>query len=426
MKPKQLLFISIAAVILISLVFYLRKQENVKMDKTEKSIGTEIFKDIPINDVTLIQITQKNKNIIKLKKTENGWELESLFSYPADFEKIKNLLTTIVGLKNIQNLKIGEKDQLSRLGLENPGSAEGAGDIFEFFGDNNKKILTFVTGKQHQRKGEKGSDSDISWPDGRFILMPDKAGTVLVDKTLDESGWEPANWLDRSFISDKDIKTALLSIDGEVKWVLSRKKKEDPMTLEKMPEGKELETSKVSAIANCLHSIRFATIADPSMGISETGLDAPSIFTAESFSGKKYEFRIGKVKDNQRYVRVDVSFVPPPQEQEIQVESAKETDKEKKDEKELKETAEKAEKEKKAKEEELKKTENSAKEEQKKYSKWTYLIASSSLEPMLTDINDLFKKPKEEDKNKKPGIKKLDTGTNDEEPEMDSEPEQEN
>ena len=223
------------------------------------------------------------------------------------------------------------------------------------------------------------------WPDGRYLLLPNqqKDAVVVVDKTLDEIDQPAKDWINKDFISARDIMSASLVENGVQQWKLLRKKQGDAMTLESMPEKREIDTSKVSSVSNVLGSIRFAEVQSPSLQATDTGLDSPAVFKAETFSGKVYEFQIGKKKDSFRFAKVKVSFQTPPEE-----EAEKPADETKKD-----EAAEKKKEEEKA--EKIRKAQEEAKAEQEKYSPWTYTFPESSVSPMLSKLEDLLKKVEE-------------------------------
>ncbi|MEM4248408.1 MAG: DUF4340 domain-containing protein [Candidatus Nanoarchaeia archaeon] len=393
MKGKQIFLAIVITVALLALVFAMLKREEKVASANESSIGKELLKDLPVNDVQKIKIKGPKSGEVIITKGDEGWSVSSLFNYPADFAKVKEFITEIAELKNIQNIEVG-KSNLSRLNLEINESSD-SGTTVEFLGNNDKQIATLIVGKEHKKKttGEEEAYGGMEYPDGRYILVQGKNDVHVVDKTLNKIENSSKDWLNKDFISAIDFKIASLEQEGQTKWTVYREKKEDPMKPDiPVPDEHEIDKDKMSSIANCLYTIRFANIADPNLPPSETGLDNPSIFRAETFNGKKYEISIGKQKDNARYVKVAVSYSTPKEEVPDEQAQSSSDDPKAKEEKEKKE---------KERAEALKKAEEEAKSEQEKYGKWIYLIAEASLKAMLSSEKELFKKIEKKEDNKK-------------------------
>ncbi len=380
MKPKQLVLTFVVTAVFLALVFFMISKEQSESSEKEKTIGQLLFKDLPVNEVVEIKIKGKNNPELRLLQKDETWNIASLYGYPADFNKIRDFISELAELKNTQNVEVG-KSQLSRLGLDGR-NGDGTGILVELLKKDGSVISSLILGKEHKKKSDQGGGPETEFPDGRYLMTPGKDNVYLVDKTLNVADSPSKDWANRDFISAKDLRTASLLQDGAVKWKLYRNKKEEALSSESVPEGSEIDKEKASSISNALYAIRFASVADPALKPGDTGLDSPSVFKAETFSGKNYELMIGKESENSRYVKINVSFTPPKDET-----SPAEENK-------LDDPKAKEEKEKKAKQraEEIKKYEGEARNEQELYGKWIYLIADSSLKPVLTSTEELFKK----------------------------------
>lgn len=395
MNRNHFLITVVITVILLIAVFTLKRRERNLITETENSIGRQLFGTLPLNRIKELQISKYNSPTINIVKEEDGWKVTNLYNYPADFSRISSFLLTIAELKNKQNLLVSpaaagenaEKSQLARLELTSPANKTGAGVLVEIFEDNHSLLASFILGKEHFRKMVSRETGIMEWPDGRYLLIPEKEQVVVIDKTMPEADSAPDEWLDKTFISADKLRAASLTINGpppRTEWRISRNTPRDNMSLENMPGDKELDENKISSIADCLIGFKFASIADTSLTLSETGLDKPSIFMAETSDGIKYELMIGKEKDSMRFVKIKVSQsdIPMPE----APKDEKEEDKNKRE----KEYAEKV-------ETSVKKV----KDEQEKFEKWIYLINNYSLKNILSEKKDLFKEKKEEVKKDK-------------------------
>ncbi len=388
MKPKQLLITLIVAVLVLGLVFFLLDKDSKKLSAGGDNIGSPILKDLPVNNIDSISVKKGESALFSLSRSGDNWKVVSSYDYPADFAKIRNFISVLSELTVSQNV-IADQSDLDRLGLGKSG--DGIGTFIELSGKGGK-IASLLVGKQHLRKGTTQQDIDSEWPDGRYVFVTGKNQAAVVGSPMAELDTPSSEWLDRDFISAKDMRVASLFQVEKGKWTLSRSDANGELAPSKIPEGKELDKNKMNMIANSLYTIRFADVANPALSLAETGIDKPSIFAAEMFSGKKYEVLIGAKKDTFRYVKVKVEFQPQPPVKKD--ENAKEEDKAKEELK-AKEAVEKAKKE--------------VEVENAKFAKWTYLIPENSLAAMLSTPDDFYKKPKAENP-ANPGKGKLPPG----------------
>ena len=386
MKGIHLTITALLTAIVIGLAILIPRLGKETSPSGEKSIGQNLFPSLGPEEVSAISFRSQKE--VNLDKSSGEWKVASLFNYPADYKKINTFISTVAELKGLQNIKAG-KSQFARLGLD-VGQENGEGTEINLLDASGKKLVTFIAGKEHSTKSpEDEALGEMGMANGRFVLIPEDGKVVVVDNTLGEASFSPTEWTDRDFISAKDLKTASLAEDGQVKWKLSRNDEKGKMAFENKPEGREEDSDKINSVSNCLSWIRFADIGNPSLAESETGLDKPAIFNAETFSGKNYEVSIGKQNGSNRYVKVKISFEapPPPQDDEKAAQATDEEQKKKLDEEKKKKEQEYSEK--------VKKNREEAEEDQKKYGSWTYLIAETNIKPMLTAPEEFLKKVEE-------------------------------
>ena len=138
-------------------------------------------------------------------------------------------------------------------------------------------------------------------------------------------------------------------------------------------QGPDLQ--KATDLASSLGWVNLVdVVADPAK--SDTGLERPVTIQAQTFDGLKYTLKIGKPVDSSYYLRVAVAGEPPKTRPAVKGEKAE--DKEKND---------------KAFEEQRKKLVEKV-EREKKLEAWTYLVAKTTLDPLLRDRQQLIPEKK--------------------------------
>jgi len=377
MSQKQFFVIIVLAAIVCVVGVYMVNKDKEKSLSMERNLGAKIFKDLPINDVRGLKITSNGNKTVTVRKTDGRWEVAELYSYPANFEKIADFICKLRELKIAQNVRVDDAG-LADLGLLST-SLPGGGAEIDLTAADGKKILSFLVGKKRTKENPM---EDFSAPEGRYLLLSEKPlKVVVVNDLFAETDSNPKDWLDKTFISASNIKCAGLVRDGKQEWAVKRDKQADTMVLQDVPEGREVDTAKLTRVANCLSSLDFDTVVDPVLDVKDTGLDTPTVFTADTFNGLKYVFSTGKAKDSSKYVKVAVSFTDYPLPDGPADEKPEDKDKRMK-----------------SHDEEMQKLKTRAADEQAKFAKWTYLVSNNRLDPMLFKKDELLKEVKKEEK----------------------------
>jgi hypothetical protein len=240
-----------------------------------------------------------------------------------------------------------------------------------------------IFGKEHERKSDQPAGpmgGGGSWPDGRYLRLPDSGRVVLVSKTFTSMEPDPSRWIDKEFFKIGDMKEAWLTDGGKEVWRVSRETKTGNLSLAgDVPEGKEVDSSKLSSIKNAFSWASFSDIADPSLSPEETGMDAPKVYTARTFDDFVYTVRIGKETDDGKYyLQASVDYDGPKERTAAEDESPE--DKQKNDDEFKKTQKENVEK---------------ARETSKRLEGWTYIVTKYTVEGVIRDRDALLKdKPK--------------------------------
>lgn len=319
MNRKQLLLIFAAALVLVILAVVAGSRR--KSSWQGQATGRTLLPDFPVNEVTAIEMTSPKGTVTLRRHDDSTWRVAERFDYPVGYSTLKEFMVTISEMKAAQTVKVGES-QYARLQLVDPekGDAEGSATRVVFFGKNGKKVQTLLFGKEHTKQADNSRPNPMmgmmgggSWPDGRYVLLPDTEQVVLVSDAFSAVDPDPSRWLEKEFFKITDIKEARLSEGGQDLWAVSRDAKTADFALAgDVPDGKEVDTSKLSALKTAFSWASFNDVADPAAKPEDTGMDTPRVFTARDFDGVVTTVRIGKeTADGKVHLQAEVAFDGP-------------------------------------------------------------------------------------------------------------------
>jgi hypothetical protein len=367
-KNQLLLLLAVAFVASLAGVFFQLSQSdrwnNAKTDRT-------IFQNLPINDVTKIQIRSVPATVT-LEKKADEWRVAEREDYPADFTKIRDLTRMLWELKAGQETQIGPS-QLGRLKLIAPGQGTDSGLEIDLQGEKDKQIASLIIGKSVDRTNA-STDTPAT---GRFVYNPAVRDRVyLVSESF--ASVDPVSigsWLDKTFITPgepEEIDQAAWS--NNPGWKITRKDPKADWELENPQADEKLDKAVVQNLSSL--SPTFVDVRPPSTSQEETGLKDPFKITVKTFEGFTYLLLVGKAApDKTRYLLLRVSADLPASRTPAPNESA--DDKKKKDEEFDKKTA--------ALKERL--------EKDRRFEKWVYLVPEYNLEQILKRRDEILSKP---------------------------------
>ena len=391
MKKGQLFILIVLCLIVGSAGWLVKKKNSQSWTKQENELGQLLYSDFPINEVTKLLITTKEKKV-ELVKESDTWIVKTAGSYYADFSKIADFLKKIAELKIIQKIDVG-KDDFGRLELNGPDQESGTGMIVEFF-NNNSSINKLLIGKKHMRKARETMSQfggGGEWPDGRYVFQPKSNIVALVSETFSTISDDSNLWLDKTFIKIDKIKKATVKKGDNVVWTVFRDNEKDSLNLDgPIGEDEKIATSKLNAIDSSFRYANFNKVADPETSGEKHGFSEGRVFTAETFDGFIYTIAIGKKAEDGDYpIKIALDYKEP--EFQTTAEEDTEGDETKKEDIE-KEKAKKEEEEFKAK---VKENKEKFEKELARFPNWVYMVSSNTVENLLLDRTELFEEKKD-------------------------------
>ncbi|MBO7535026.1 MAG: DUF4340 domain-containing protein, partial [Victivallales bacterium] len=175
-----------------------------------------------------------------------------------------------------------------------------------------KDLRTLVCGITHDKESDGGNMPQGmmmmgggNMPDGRFILLPD-GRAVLVPDTLYSVDSAVATWLDKDFFKIGDMKSVELLDGGQSLWKMARGSKNDDLKLDApIPDGKELDTSKISSVKSAFSWMRFNDVADPVAKPEDIGMNKAKTLVVKDFDGFTFTMTFGAAVGDKRYLKLE-------------------------------------------------------------------------------------------------------------------------
>jgi hypothetical protein len=299
-KNHLLLLLSVAIVVSLAGIFFQFSQSdrwnNAKTDRT-------IFQNLPVNDITKIQIRSVPATVT-LEKKGDAWRVAEREDYPADFTKIRDLTRMLWELKAGQETQVGPS-QLGRLKLIAPGQGTDTGLEINLQGEKDKQIASLIIGKSVDRTNA-STDTPAT---GRFVYNPVvKDRVYLVSESfLSVDPVSVGSWLDKTFITPGELEEIdQAAWSNNPGWKVTRKDPKAEWQLGNPQPDEKLDKAVVQNLST--FSPTFVDVRPPSTSQDETGLKDPFKITVKTFDGFTYVLLVGKAGlDKTRYLQLSVS-----------------------------------------------------------------------------------------------------------------------
>jgi hypothetical protein len=305
MKRQQVYLLLGAALVLAiaGTIFQLVRSSGWKGQATD----LEPFANLPVNSVTKL-VLKSAKETTTLQKVGDIWTVAERNGFPADFSKIRELMTSLWEFKVVRQLDIGPS-QFGRLNIVAPGQGDHSGVQLDLIDNAGKSVKTLILGKGFGGGESSGDDDEEnSSGTGRFVYDPSQKDKVyLTSETFETVDASPKNWLDKDFIKTDSVKDVVRasSPDGEG-WEISKKDAKAAWDLVDAKPGETLNPQAVASLGT--FSPGFQDVKPANAPDSETGLNKPVTVNLATFDGFKYALEIGGAgPDETRFFRFKVS-----------------------------------------------------------------------------------------------------------------------
>ena len=283
------------------------------------ALGAPVLPQLKAADVARITIREPKASLTLEKKSER-WVIAERGGYPADLDRVTELVVKAIELKVGQSESIGEQDR-ARMQLAAPvavsaassalGSAatsgavaEGAATAVVFAGADGKTLAELWLGKKYFKTAPEG-DATKALGDGRFVMLPaDATRVIIVSDPLKQATADAKEWVAKDGIAIENLKA--IEVKGpEVNYKLSRAILDTPWQLD--GKGGTLDASRAGAAANALTRLEIEDVAAAGAATdTAAGFDQGHEITASTYDGLDYRLKLGRLEGTRYFVQVTV------------------------------------------------------------------------------------------------------------------------
>ena len=323
----------LALVMGVGAIVTLRDQGASTTPATESKLGQPLLPQLKAAEVARIIIREPRATIM-LEKKSDRWVINERGGFPADLDKVTELVVKAIELKTGQAEGIGEKDR-ARMQLvappaatpAAPASAEGTATSVVFAGADGKTLAELWLGKKYFKSAPDG-DATKALGDGRFVMLPfDQTRVVVVADPMKQASANAGDWIAREGVVIENIKSLEVKLaDGGYR--VSRAIMDTPWELDGTAnpakpaagtkDGKDGKASKASkdnkgsAAAtettldqsranNASYALAKLDLEDTAAAGADAGFDKGSEIIASTYDGLEYRIKVGRL-DGTRYL----------------------------------------------------------------------------------------------------------------------------
>ncbi len=305
MNKQFLAILGILLVVIGGAALMVFRQGETQKPAVTSQLGQPLLKGLKASEVASITIREPKQTLTVIKK-DNRWTLAEKNSFPADLDKVTDIVVKGIELKAGQVEPVGEKDR-ARLNLAEPGK-EGAATLVTYKAADGKVLGELLVGKKYFKK-----DTDAENPrapgDGRFVMLPsDPKQVYIVSDPLRVATAAPGEWISKEGFAIEKVKVLEVKpAEGSEGYRIERVTDGIDWKLDKATPTQKLDVSRANAASYSLSKIEIEDLAAPD---ANTGLDKPTVVTATTFDGLTYTLRIGNVEKDKVFVKVEVEGTP--------------------------------------------------------------------------------------------------------------------
>ncbi|HEX5094222.1 MAG TPA: DUF4340 domain-containing protein [Burkholderiales bacterium] len=279
----------------------LYRKEGSQSPASAAQLGQPVLAGLQAADIQSIEVREPGATLTLLRRP-NGWVVAERANFPADVDKVRELVLAAIGLKVGQVEKIAEKD---RAGLQ----LDASGTRLEFRGEAGKPLAALIVGKKYFKREPR--DAATAAPDGRFVRVPESAGTALVvADPLRLASAKSAPWVSKEGFGAELVRTMEVDSPADGKWRISRTKDDTQWKLTPLYAGEKLDVIRANSASYSLHRVAIDDVAPPGLRPDETGLDKPVTVVASTFDALTYTLKLGKLRGDDYYAMVWVAGEP--------------------------------------------------------------------------------------------------------------------
>ncbi len=202
-----------------------------------------------VNEIDWLRLTAAGGVTIgTLTRGTDGWELEEASSYPANWTRVKELLSELSSARVIE-VKTSNPDYYPRLGVEDVSMEQAGGVMIEFSADS--ELPALIIGNRAQGRT------------GQYARMVGSPASVLIDASLDIPA-TAIEWLDKSIVDISDAEVVEFEVvhpDGASFKAMRISAEDEDFLLQDVPAGQEIKSAwSVNSLANAMAQLELDSV----------------------------------------------------------------------------------------------------------------------------------------------------------------------
>jgi hypothetical protein len=305
MNRKSALPLLLGLVVLGTASLFLLRRENESWSPAARGSDGKLLPAFDPNAVAAVHLKEGTAEVTLTRK-DGVWTVTQREDFPADFNRVSDLLRKLWQLHALQTVEAGPS-QFGRLQLNESGKdGEPSATRLELKDAENKTVAVLLLGKTYHRTSPGAEPGFGGFPVGRFVLVQNDAPQpVLIKDTLSEVTVRPEDWLDRVFPRIDNVKSLTFE-NGADSWTLERPAADQPWTLAGRKPDQTADPSKLNAAARVPAYLEFADVL-----AKDKPFEAQQTLTVTTFDHLSYIFSIGQLVDGKYPVRFRVGSDAP-------------------------------------------------------------------------------------------------------------------
>jgi Domain of unknown function (DUF4340) len=277
------------------------QRESIRASAEASRLGRPVLADLQAADVQSIALREAGSTLT-LQRREDGWTIAERAGFPADADKVRELVVAAVGLRIGQSEPIAEQDR-ARLKLD------GAGTRIDFRGADGKTLAALIVGRKFFKREPR--DPASATADGRFVLLPDAPGTAeVVADPLRMATAASAPWISKTGFGAEKVRAMEVDFGGGKWWRIERPSEDGAWKLTPLYAGEKLDVINANSASYSLNRVNLSDVAAPGARPEDTGLDKPVTIVASTFDHLTYTLKLGKPHGDDYYATLWISGEP--------------------------------------------------------------------------------------------------------------------
>ena len=263
--------------------------------------GEKVFPELlnRANDATYVKIERQSETTT-LVKVGSTWKIKEKGQYPADLEKVRELVLGVAGLLFVEP-KTSKPENYAKIGLQDVHESGATGTQLSITDGSDKQLVDFIVGNSRPARAD-NSQSEY------YIRIKDNPQSWLAQGKL-PTQWNTTNWLDTLVLElsrERIQKVVVTHKDGEIVSIHREDSSARDFTLDKLKEGEEIKAAfEVNNIATSFTTMRFDDVKTN----SEADLQKPDfVALLTAFDGLEIQLEVFKLDDKNLLSRLKASF----------------------------------------------------------------------------------------------------------------------